>query len=343
MTDRVAEIAEALLYEGYLLWPYRRSALKNQQRWTFGGVYPWQWSVDGGQGDAWQMRSEVLLEADRDATVALELRFLHVVDRRVARLSAEGPEWVDALQVDGVRHASWQEATERAIVVSSRPVSEFPAASARLDIDIAAGAQRQAIEGRDGTAVGTVVREWRSLHGSIAVTATRLGEGVWRLRASLLNLTSFDGETRPDALRQTFVASHFVWRTARGAFVSSTDPPPALREAAATCRNVGTWPVLVGEEGERHTMLASPIILYDYPRLAPESPQNLFDSTEIDQLLVLNVLSLTDDEQREIRESDPRGRALLERCASLPPADLMRLHGAIRDTRRVENDGQGHE
>jgi len=90
-------------------------------------------------------------------------------------------------------------------------------------------------------------------------------------------------------------------------------------------------------------MLASPIILYDYPRLAPESPQNLFDSTEIDQLLVLNVLSLTDDEQREIRESDPRGRALLDRCASLLPADLMRLHGAIRDTRRVENDGQGHE
>jgi hypothetical protein len=336
VTDRVAQIAEAMLYEGYLLWPYRRSVLKNQQRWTFGGVYPWQWSAYGGQGDPWQMQSEVLLEADRDATVALELRFLHVVDRRIALLSLEGQAWVDSLQVDGTRHASWQEATERAIVVPARPVSELSPTAARLDIGIDAGTRRDGIHGADGTAVGMVVREWRSLHGSIAATATRLAERVWRMRASLVNLTSFEGETRPDALRQTFVASHFVWRSDGGAFVSSTDPPAALREAAATCRNVGTWPALVGEEGERDTMLASPIILYDYPRLAPESPQNLFDSTEIDQLLVLNVLSLTDEEQREIRESDPRGRALLERCASLPPADLMRLHGAIRDVRPIE-------
>jgi hypothetical protein len=40
VTDRARLVADAVLYEGYLLWPYRRSALKNQQRWTFGGVYP---------------------------------------------------------------------------------------------------------------------------------------------------------------------------------------------------------------------------------------------------------------------------------------------------------------
>ena len=30
------EIANAILYEGYMLYPYRASSVKNQQRWNFG-------------------------------------------------------------------------------------------------------------------------------------------------------------------------------------------------------------------------------------------------------------------------------------------------------------------
>jgi hypothetical protein len=89
--------------------------------------------------------------------------------------------------------------------------------------------------------------------------------------------------------------------------------------------------VLVGEEGEHDTVLSSPIILPDYPQVAPESPGDLFDSTEIDQMLVLNILSLTDEEKREMRDSDPRAREILERTESLSEDQLMRLHGAIRE------------
>jgi hypothetical protein len=114
-------------------------------------------------------------------------------------------------------------------------------------------------------------------------------------------------------------------------FVSLTDPPARLAEEAAACRNAGTWPVLVGEEGERHTVLSSPIILEDHPRIAPESPGDLFDGGEIDQMLVLNILSLTDEEKAEMRATDPRTREILERTEALTPGELMALHGAIRE------------
>ena len=108
-----------------------------------------------------------------------------------------------------------------------------------------------------------------------------------------------------------------------------------FRALAEECRNIGVWPVLVGEEGERHTMLASPIIIYDHPKIAPESPGDLYDATEIDQLLRLSVLSLSDEERQEIRAGDPRGREILDLCEGLSPDQLMLLHGALRDVRGV--------
>src|SRR5207248_7063215 len=104
-----------------------------------------------------------------------------------------------------------------------------------------------------------------------------------------------------------------------------------LAEEAAGCENVGTWPVLVGNPGERRTVLCSPIILEDYPRVAPESPGDLFDGGEIDQLLILNILALTDEEKAEMAASDPRAKEILERTAALTPDELMRLHGVVRE------------
>jgi hypothetical protein len=114
-------------------------------------------------------------------------------------------------------------------------------------------------------------------------------------------------------------------------FVSLADPPEDLKAAAAACRNAGTWPVLVGEPGRRSTVLSSPIILEDYPRVAPESPGDLFDGGEIDQLLILNILALTEEEKAEMAASDPRAREILERTEALTLDQLMALHGTIRE------------
>jgi hypothetical protein len=128
-------------------------------------------------------------------------------------------------------------------------------------------------------------------------------------------------------------STHTTLHVEGGSFVSATDPPEDLREAADACENRGTWPVLVGTEGERHTVLSSPIILSDYPQISPESPGDLFDGVEIDQLLVLNILALTEEEKAEMRASDPRAREILERSAGLSDEQMMRLHGAIRELR----------
>jgi hydrogenase maturation protease len=118
-----------------------------------------------------------------------------------------------------------------------------------------------------------------------------------------------------------------------GEFVSSTDVPDKWQSASAECLNKGLWPVLIGTAAERDTMLASPIILYDYPQLAPESPGNLFDSTEIDEILTLRILTLTDDEKRMAASVDARARDLLARTDALGEEQLMNLHGTIRGLR----------
>ena len=97
--------------------------------------------------------------------------------------------------------------------------------------------------------------------------------------------------------------------------------------------------VLVGEEGQRDAMLSAPIILYDYPQVAPESPGDLFDGTEIDEILTLRILTLTEEEKRAAAAVDQRARALLERTEALAREQLLRLHGTVRGLRPLEGDG----
>jgi hydrogenase maturation protease len=129
------------------------------------------------------------------------------------------------------------------------------------------------------------------------------------------------------------LSAHNILTVERGEFVSLLDTPEELKEFAALCKNVSTWPVLVGEESDRNAMLASPIILYDYPQIAPESAGDLFDSTEIDEILALRILTLTEGEKHEMRNSDERARQILERTEALPEEQFLKLHGVLRGMR----------
>ena len=329
MPDRVRQIADAVLYEGYILWPYRRSAMKNQHRWTFGGVYPQEWAT-AHEDDSSLMRTECLLEGDERTRIDIEIRFLHVVARQPYVNGEDGPVAVDELDSGIERHLAWQEAIEREVGLHEQAVGEL-GSPRTLEIELPAGTEEEPVTGVDGDALGHLSRSWRELRGRLSVGADPLGDGLWRIVVGIENASPFERETREAALEQTFCSCHTVLRVRGGAFISLTDPPERAREQASRCENVGTWPVLVGEEGDRSTVVSSPIILSDYPQVAPESPGDLFDSSEIDQMLVLNILTLTDEEKREMRESDPRAREILERTESLTPDELMRLHGTIRE------------
>lgn len=334
--DAANKIAEAVLYEGYILWPYRRSARKNQQRWTFGGVYPRAYSEARGEDDPWLMQTQCLIAGEAPA-VEVKVRFLHVVERKVARKrdaacnASTTPEFVEELRVGQDLYLPWDEAAEREVSVGRFELSR----PGRADIDIPAGSTEEALRDPTGEVVGALVRGWRALRGTVEVEADLLREGIYRLTVRITNTTPWKGGDRESTLRETFVSTHTALAVEAGEFVSLTDPPEESRELAQGCENIKTWPVLIGEGGDRSKMLSSPIILYDYPQIAPESPGDLFDGTEIDQLLVLNVLSLTDQEKEEVRASDPRAREILERCESLSPEELMNLHGAIREFRML--------
>ena len=333
--DAVKKIAETVLYEGYVLWPYRRSARKNQQRWTFGGVYPRAYSEARGEDDPWIMQTQCLVSGDEESTIEVKVRFLHVTERRVGRKIGETLEFVEELRVGGELYLSWDEATEREVAVGRIKLSELLESPRRVGIDTPAGSREEPLAEPAGEAVGALVREWRSLRGAVEVEAEPLQEGTFRVTVRITNTTPWGGEDRESTLRQTFVSTHTALEVEGGEFVSLMDPPEEFQEAVRECENLKTWPVLVGEEGERSMLLSSPIILYDYPQIAPESPGDLFDGGEIDQLLVLNILTLTDEEKEEMRASDPRTREILERCESLSSEELMNLHGAVREFRML--------
>jgi hypothetical protein len=343
--DRVRAIADAVLYEGYLLWPYRMSAMKNQQRFTFGGVYPPAWSSERPD-DPSLMQAQCLLESEDagEAAVDVRVRFLHVVERQVLRAGAAAAGWepVAELEVDGERHLSWQEATERDVVAEGLspealvgPDRADPdgvvASPLRVAIDIPAGSELQTLTDAGGRAVGALRRSWQALRGTLEIRSERVAPTLRRLTVRVSNATTWSGGTRERALAHTLCSTHIVLATHGGAFVSLTDPPARLQSQAAACENRGVWPVLAGEPGDRGTLLCSPIILPDHPQIAPESPGDLFDGGEIDQMLVLNILALTDEEKGEMRASDPRAREILDRTESLSQEQMMRLGGAIRE------------
>ena len=323
MTDPVRAIADACLYEGYILWPYRRSALKNQRRFTFGGVYPPKHSEEHPD-DRSVMQTELLLRGGPNSRTEVTVRFLQVVQRVVASRRGQELEEVDELTVDGQRYLSWEEAVEREIQVPALSVEQLRV-DHRTPIQIPAGGQEEDL------GAGALIRSWKELRGEVRISAARIGDGVQRLSVVIRNTSPFPGGPREQALQLAFCSTHTILRARDGQFISLADPPPELRAAAAECQNVGTWPVPVGEAPDASTMLSSPIILEDYPRVAPESPGDLFDGGEIDQLLILNILAMTDEEKAEMRASDPRAAEIIDRTEALSEEELMRLHGTIRE------------
>jgi hypothetical protein len=322
--ERAKKVADAVLYEGYVLYPYRASAAKNQIRWQFGVVAPQQHcEVDGGE--RWMMQTEVLVEGARPV-VDLKLRFLRVQHRSIEDASGTP---VAALEVDGHRWTAWDEAVEEELDIEALGLGErvvpFELAPVRMVEDLNGGAK--------------VVRERWPIYAEVRVTGERL-DGPYPLvkfRVQVANVTPWSepGASRDDVVRRSLTAVHTLLAVHHGRFLSLIDYPEFATAAVASCVNEGTWPVLIGDEGERSVVLSSPITLYDYPEIAPESEGDMFDSTEIDEILALRVLTLTDEEKHEARGTDDRAAAIIDRVDAMPPELFDKLHGAVRYLRTV--------
>jgi hypothetical protein len=338
--EHARRVADAILYEGYLLYPYHKSAQKNQVRFQFGVLMPPGYAaVDACELSVSQ--TECLLECGDDAEVRVLVRFLHLLRRSVQSVSPEDGELHDVgtLYVDGIEYTAWDEATEREQRVVA-PVAALLAEDRNLEFHLGPGQSAEDVIDCRGRRAGRLIRQWNALDGVIRLHAERVAGPyqALKLRVSVENhsLPLVEMRTRPDGLRHALIAAHSLIGVPGGTFLSMTDGPEWAAAAVADCQNIGTWPVLAGPDDCRDLMLSSPVILYDHPEIAAESAGNLFDATEIDEILTLRTLTLTDAEKRQARATDSRAAELMDRLDDLPPEMLERMHGAIRYLRGVQ-------
>jgi hypothetical protein len=286
-------ISKAILYEGYMLYPYRSSALKNQrQGWGFGALLPPAF-VEANQAERNYFESQILAVAKEDAEFCADVRFLQL----------SNSETKEAL-------------VERSVAVCSR-LSDLSGRCVLSTFDyLAAATDRRVV-------------------GIAAAAAEKITPEIFRLTLRVHNCSSCRrGETRDNALRQALLSTMAMVTLDSGEFVSQLDPPEELRDAAASCRQTGVFPVLAGDPGEQRTIIVSPIILEDFPQIAVESAGDFFDSSEIDEMLTLRLLTLSESEQKEIRCTSAAGTEILSRTEALPPEMIRKLHGIFRSRAR---------
>lgn len=323
--DQVAAVADAVLFEGYLLYPYRASAQKNRLRWQFGVLTP------GGDGtEPTRNRTEVLFEPSPAGGGELHIRL------RCLQLQARAPqtpagEPVDELEVDGIRHLKFEEGVPRQVDAVLR-LDDLLAGECTVPITFPATHDVEELPG----GAGRIARECWEVNARIIASATDLPGPylVHRLRIDVVNDSACaPGAPREEVLRTSMIAAHSVIAAHPGTFLSLTDYPQWAAPATKELVNEHTWPVLAGPEDRSDLLLSSPIILADHPQLAPESTINLFDGLENDEILTLRTLVLTDAEKAEARATDPRAAHIIDAVDGMPPEILERLHGAIRSMR----------
>ena len=337
------QVADAVLFEGYVLYPYRASAAKNKLRWQFGVLVPPGWGAESEEHSF--QRTECLMEPRSGARLSVELRFLHAQRRVVQRLAPGGEfETVAELELPDRVLVPWDEGAEERVthVVA---VDELQGDGVTVPFSRPAREETELVHDADGRLVGRLVRRCEEINGRVRLTASPLDGpyAAMRLTATVENTSPWTADEgaadRDAALPRSLVAAHLLLGLAPGSFLSMTDSPEWASGAVASCRNEHAWPVLAGEPGRSDVILSSPIILEDHPAIAPESPGALYDALEIDEILALRTAALTDQEKREARGTDRRAAEVIDLADSMPPEVLERLHGAVRSLREVTGPG----
>ncbi|VBA50290.1 hypothetical protein LAUMK191_01849 [Mycobacterium attenuatum] len=320
--DRARAVADAVLYEGYLLYPYRGTSSKNQSRWQFGVLGP-PGAAGAGLGEEDTMAAQFLVDGAR--AITLVIRFLQLQHRRAERARAGGGfEPVAELNTPSGSWLSWDEAVEcersfGPLVFEDQPWTLPVLAQEATDV-----------ESVDG---GRLVRRRREVRGELTVSSEPDGD-LHRVSVRIANVGPGAADQN-DAIARSLIGTHLIAEVVGGQFVSLVEPPPAASGAVSRCTQHRCFPVLAGPPGNHDLLLVSPIILYDHPEVAEQSSTALYDCTEIDEILTLRVMTMTDEEKAQARATDPRAARIIDHCDAMSAQDMARLHGVLRDPHGV--------
>jgi hypothetical protein len=305
----VEKIAAAVLYEGYILYPYRATAIKNRQRWNFGTLYPRVYAEAQRPPEPFRLISECLLVPGDNASLNIKVSFLQLLPQPRTSSNLADPS------------LDWDEAVERT--------------SDHCDLSLSALLN---------SPLSLPIQPAPDLSASLTIHAQSLPSGACKLHLQLENISPLSSGVearRDEALPASLVSAHLLLGVTSGEFISLLEPPDLYTADAKACTNTGVFPVLAGDEPDHSILLLSPIILYDYPKTSPESAGDFFDGTEMDEMLTLRVLTLTDAEKDEMRHGDPRARRILERTEALSGEEMLKAHGIVRPIREIHSDTQG--
>lgn len=315
--DRARAVADAVLYEGYLLYPYRGTSSKNQSRWQFGVLGP-QGAAETGFGEDATLSAEFLVDGAQALT--LVVRYLQLQHRRAERETGHGFEPVDELSTPAGSWLTWDEAVECEISFGPLDFDDQPWS---LPLTADAGTDIEILDG------GRLVRERHEIRGVLTVTSEP--DGALRRVSVWVANTGAPARDKDDAIARSMIGTHLIAEVVGGRFVSLLEPPQAATDAASRCRRHRCFPVLAGPPGTHDMLLISPIILYDHPEVAEQSDTALYDCTEIDEILTLRVMTMTDEEKAQARATDPRAARIIDECAAMSPEAMARLHGVLRN------------
>jgi hypothetical protein len=328
--DRARAIADAVLYEGYLLYPYRATSSKNQSRWQFGVVGP-PGAADAGLGEDDSLSAQFLIDGDselgrakrREIQLTLVVRFLQLQHRRAERDAGGGAfEPVDELTSGLQSWVTWDEAVECELSFGPFNIADLEQPRT-LPVAVAAGKGTEDVDG------GRLIRTREAISAELSIAAER-DEGLNRVSVSVRN-TGPAAADKDSAIATSLIGTHVIGEVVGGEFVSLLEPPDSAAGPVSRCARHRCFPVLAGRPGERDLLLISPIILYDHPEIAEQSEGALFDSTEIDEILTLRVMTMTDEEKAQARATDPLAAELIDRCDSMSPDAMQQLHGILRN------------
>ena len=325
--ERARAIADAVLYEGYLLYPYRATSSKNQSRWQFGVLGP-PGALAAGVGEDDTMCAQFLVDVDEGdgagvGEVTLVVRFLQLQHRRVERDVGGGRfEPVDELSHGPRTWVTWDEAVEHEQRCGPFALSDL-SPGRTVPIAVPGGEDVEPVDG------GRLVRTRVVIDAELRVGVQR-DDDLHRLSVSVHN-TGPAAVDKDAAIACSLIGTHVIAEVVGGSFVSLLEPPESATGPVSPCVQHRCFPVLAGRPGERDLLLISPIILYDHPEIAEQSEGALFDSTEIDEILTLRVMTMTDEEKAQARATDPLAAELIDRCDAMTPESMQRLHGILRD------------
>ena len=329
-TDSILEnLTKTVLYEGYSIFPYHRSAIKNQKPIPFGVIYPGDYHACNQYAPS-LMQTECIVTGKKDLSINIKVRFLHLIKTEIYHQDNKD-EREKENTINELSHEGWQ-TIERTITSGDWLIANLLNSKQSFTIDFDSIEETKYSSNDSDLLTSKQINSVEKINGAMTLEAFTIEDkpSVFRLRVTVIN-NSFMNDTEKisqyEAFRQSFISTNTILKVINGEFVSEQNPPENFKSLISKNKNIGTWPILIEESNT--TMLSSPIILYDYPKINAQSKLDMFDSLEIEEMLILHLSAMSEEEKNHLAKSDEKMKAMLEKARQVTPEELLNLHGVM--------------